>query len=118
MKPRTPRAVFAIPFALALALVPAIASGAEPLFPPPEVRGWQTGTQHGDLLQHASLAMTGGLSIGLITREPAAAFGGAVALGLFKELWDARHDRFDWLDVAADVLGAGGSAVVTRALAR
>jgi uncharacterized protein YfiM (DUF2279 family) len=105
--------------ALALALGSAApAAAAAPEFPDARTRMWQTGMLREDRLQHASLAMTAGLSIGLLTRSPSAGFGGVLALGLLKEFRDARSDRFDWLDLTADVIGAGAGAALTNALAR
>jgi hypothetical protein len=81
-----------------------------------EVREWQTGVFAPDKLEHASLAFTSGLGIGVLSRAPAAALGGALALGIVKELWDARRTRFDPGDLAADAVGASLAAVATRAL--
>ena len=81
-----------------------------------DVREWQTGVFAADKLAHASLAFTSGLAIGMLSREPAAALGGALALGFAKELWDARRTRFDPGDLAADAVGASLAAVATRAL--
>jgi hypothetical protein len=92
------------------------ADGATPL-PPPTVRAWQTGLLRPDRLEHASLAFSLGLGIGLLSREPSAAAAGAFALGLAKEVRDRRHGGFDPVDLAADALGAGLAAVATRALA-
>ena len=89
-----------------------------PGFPPPRVRAWQTGLLRPDRLQHASLALSSGLSIGLLTQEPAAAAGSAMAIGLLKELWDMRRSRFDVVDLAADGIGAGLSAAGTAVLRR
>ncbi|HEY6866980.1 MAG TPA: hypothetical protein VI792_06975 [Candidatus Eisenbacteria bacterium] len=80
-------------------------------------RAWQTGWTAPDKLEHASLAFTSGLAIGVVTLEPAAAIGGALALGLAKELWDRRRTRFDPADLAADAVGALGAGLATRALA-
>ena len=82
------------------------------------VRGWQTGFTAPDKLEHASLSLTTGLMIGVATREPVAALGGALALGLGKELWDRRRTFFDRRDLAADLFGAAAAALLTRALVR
>jgi hypothetical protein len=82
------------------------------------VRVWQTGLVAPDRLQHASLSLTAGLMLGASSREPAAALGGAIALGLGKELWDRRHGRFDAADLLADLVGAAAAAWVTSALDR
>lgn len=83
-----------------------------------QVRAWQTGFTGNDKLQHASLSLTAGLMIGVATREPAAALGGSLALGLGKEVWDRRRTGFDPRDLAADLIGAAAAAVLTRALTR
>lgn len=94
----------------------AAAAAATVPFPTPAVRAWQTGLLGTDRIQHASLAMTLGLSAGLPSRSPATSFATGVLLGLVKEFWDARRDHFDWGDLAADTAGAGVSAAVTVAL--
>jgi hypothetical protein len=68
-----------------------------------------------DRLQHASLAFSSGLALGLLTEEPIAAAGGAIVLGLAKEMLDSRFDRGDF---AADLVGAALAALVTHAVAR
>jgi len=85
-------------------------------FPTPEVRAWQTGLIRPDRIQHASFAMTLGLSAGLPSRSPAAAFATGFVLGLAKEFWDARRDHFDPWDLLADTAGAAASATITQAL--
>lgn len=115
MRARVVTAALALGIALACA-APATADG--PAFPDARARAWQTGMFRQDRLQHASLAMTAGLSIGLVTRSPSTGFGGVLALGLLKEIRDARSDRFDWLDLTADVLGASAGAALTDAIAR
>jgi hypothetical protein len=82
------------------------------------VRAWQTGLLRPDRLEHASLAFSIGLGVGLLTREPAVAGGGALALGLAKEIRDRPHGGFDPLDLAADFVGAALAALTTRALER
>jgi len=86
--------------------------------PPREVRRWQTGAFAPDRLQHASLAFSSGLAIGIVTREPVAAAAGAVSLALLKELRDARRSRFDAGDLAAGVVGGALAALATLALTR
>ena len=68
-----------------------------------------------DRLQHASFSFAAGLAIGLVSERPAAAGGGAAALGVGKELMD---DRFDVGDLVADLLGAALAALATHALRR
>jgi hypothetical protein len=97
-----------------LAFLPARAPAATDA----KVRAWQTGILAPDKLEHASLSFTSGLMIGVATREPAAAFGGAAVLGLGKELWDRRRTHFDRGDLAADLLGAVAATLITRALER
>jgi hypothetical protein len=86
--------------------------------PPPRVRAWQTGLLRPDRLQHASLAFSAGLAAGVLTREPTVALESAMSLGLLKEIWDRRRGRFDFVDLAADGIGAGLAAVATAALKR
>jgi hypothetical protein len=81
-------------------------------------RSAQTGYLAPDKLEHASLSLTAGLMIGVTTREPAAALGGAFALGLGKELWDSRRTFFDRRDLVADLVGATAAALITHALTR
>ena len=85
---------------------------------PGQVRAWQCGLIRPDRLEHASLAFTTGLATGVLTREPSAAVGGALVLGLGKELWDRRRSGFDPGDLAADAVGAVVAGLVTRALER
>ncbi|HTK30542.1 MAG TPA: hypothetical protein VL332_01160 [Candidatus Saccharimonadaceae bacterium] len=60
-----------------------------------------------DKWQHASLALSLGVGAGLVTRRTAPAVVVPAVLGLAKELRDTRHTRFDPLDLAADLVGAG-----------
>jgi len=92
--------------------IPARAMDAE------TARAWQTGRIAPDKLAHLSLSFTGGLAIGVLAREPVAAIGGALVLGVAKELWDRRHSGFDPGDLAADVAGAALAGLATRSLAR
>lgn len=115
------RAAGAALLALACAAAPGAARAADdgaPALPGPRWRAFQTGVLRADRLQHASLAFTIGLGAGVAGREPAGAFAAAAGLGLVKELADARADRFDWVDLAVDVAGAGLAALATRSLAR
>lgn len=68
-----------------------------------------------DRLQHVSLSFSSGLALGLVTEEPAAAAGGALLLGVAKELFDPHFDRGD---LAADLVGATLAALLTHALTR
>ncbi len=81
-------------------------------------RAWQTGVLAPDKLEHVSLAFTSGLAIGVWSRAPLGAAGGALALGLAKELVDRRRSRFDPGDLAADGLGAVLPGIATRSLDR
>ncbi|MEO5618272.1 MAG: hypothetical protein ABIS67_10905 [Candidatus Eisenbacteria bacterium] len=81
--------------------------------PPPAARQWQTGMLRADRLQHASLAWTLGLGVGLASREPVAAVTVPAVLGLVKEVADARGPGFDRLDLLADLLGAAAAGWVT-----
>ena len=116
-RPAFPIAVLLVPMVALVLFDVGAARGATPREPPPaQVRAWQTGMLRPDRLAHASLSLSAGLSIGLLTRRPASA-GGVVALGIAKELWDRRRGRgFDWVDLAADVVGAGLAAGGTAAL--
>ena len=82
------------------------------------MRAWQTGLLRSDRLEHASLAFTLGLGVGLLSRQPAAAAGTARGLGLAKELRDSRDTGFDPVDLAADAIGAGLAALTLHALTR
>lgn len=82
------------------------------------MRAWQTGLLAPDRLAHASLAFSGGLAIGLVSRRPAAAFAGAMTFGIAKELFDRRRTRFDPVDLVADAIGAGLATVTTASLER
>lgn len=83
-----------------------------------EARAWQTGLIAPDKLAHVSLSFTGGLAIGVLSREPGLAVGGALALGFAKELRDRGHSGFDPGDLAADAVGALLAGLATRSLAR
>jgi hypothetical protein len=86
--------------------------------PPPQVRAWQVGLLRPDRLEHATLSFTLALGAGAVTRQPAAAAGGVLALGLAKEVRDRRHAGFDLLDLLADAVGAGLAAWAATALRR
>ncbi len=100
-----------------LLALPTARAGAAPA-DSSQVRAWQTGFTGDDKFEHASLSLTAGLMIGVATREPAAALGGAMVLGLGKELRDRRHTFFDPRDLVADLVGASAAALLTRALMR
>lgn len=101
---------------LIVALAPATARADSlsvlPL-PPPAVRAWQTGLLRADRLQHASLAWTLGLGVGLASREPVVAAAAPAALGLAKEIADTRGPGFDRLDLLADLVGAAAAGWIT-----
>jgi len=107
---------------LAISALWAGASAADvqpaPEAPAPEVRAWQTGLTRPDRLQHTSLAFSLGLCAGLTTREPRIAAGSAMVLGIAKELRDARHSRFDWMDLTADMIGASLAALLSGTMRR
>lgn len=86
--------------------------------PPPEVRRWQVGVTRPDRLQHASLSAALACGAALATDEPYPAAVGTLALGVLKELSDARRDRFDWGDLAADAFGAVLGAWIARSASR
>jgi hypothetical protein len=120
-RPGSGRLGRAVRLALAIALAPAGAGRAADApadslrFPPPSVRGWQSGAFRADRLQHASLAFTIGVGAGLASREPLAGAGVPLALGIAKELTD---DHFDRGDLVADAVGAGLAALVVASLTR
>jgi hypothetical protein len=95
---------------------PAPRDSADISLPTPEVRHWQVGLLRPDRIQHASLSLTVGLAVGLLTRRPALAAGSGIALGLAKELYDIRGSGFDVLDLCADTVGSGAAAYGTRAI--
>ena len=108
-------------FAPPVAIPPALAGAAAPAPPsPPEprVRAWQIGLLRADRLQHGSFAFTSGIMMGLASEQPAVAAGGSLALGLAKELWDARQSRFDLVDLVAAMLGAAAATGVTVTVTR
>lgn len=119
-----PRSGAVVPVLLAMVLAAACArpaaaaDDASPPLPASRWRAFQTGAVRADRLEHASLAMTIGLGAGLATGRPAAAILSASALGFGKELMDAGSDRFDWGDLAADLVGAGLAGLGTHALFR
>ena len=80
-------------------------------------QGWQHGPLAPDKLQHFSLAFSLGLAFGIMSGEPAAA-GGAAVLAVGKELADARRTRFDGVDLAAGLVGAGCAALLIVFLER
>lgn len=96
--------------------VPADSTGVS--LPPPDVRRWQVGAVRPDRLQHASLS--GALACGgaLASEQPVPAATATIALGVLKELHDARRDRFDWGDLAADAFGAALGAWLGRLATR
>ena len=111
------------PVVLALALLwaawptrPAHAEATAPAFPDSSVRRWQTGLLRADRLEHASLAFSSGLALGVLTRQPAAAAAGAFALGFAKEVYDRRRTAFDRGDLLADAVGAALAAIVAAGL--
>lgn len=71
-----------------------------------------------DRWQHASLAFALTAGAGAAGVEPAPAALGALALGVAKELLDARTGRFDLGDLAADAAGALLAAVALDAITR
>jgi hypothetical protein len=68
-----------------------------------------------DRLQHASLSFTLAAGLTVATGDRAAAAGITLALGFAKELWDARREGADLVDLLADVAGAGAALVTVRA---
>jgi hypothetical protein len=77
----------------------------------------QTGMLRADRLEHLSLSLTLGTGVGAVSRRPALAAGGTLALGLVKELRDRRvGGRFDLLDLLADAVGVAIAVTITRGL--
>ncbi len=66
---------------------------------------WRSGLLRADRLQHASLSFTLASGLGLLGRPRAHALAITLAFGVAKEARDARRDRFDPLDLAADLAG-------------
>ena len=122
--PRPLGAALALGWALSLGAVagegaPADSAHAESRsLPPAALRPWQTGAFAPDKLEHASLGFCIGLGLGIATREPAVALGGAVTLALAKELADRRRTRFDRGDLLAGIAGAACAALAVAALGR
>jgi len=79
--------------------------------------GWQQGPLAPDKLQHFSLGFSLGLAFGIMTGTPAAA-GGVAVLAVGKEVADARRTRFDGMDLAAGLVGAGCAALLIAFLER
>lgn len=100
--------------ALALVATPARAASTPPAaapdsaiaFPTAADRRWQVGLLRRDRLQHGSLSAVLAASLRLAGRSRGEAFAATLALGALKELRDARGDRFDPVDLAADAAGA------------
>ena len=99
---------------------PAAASPAGPdsSASPPRFHAASIALLRDDRLLHGSLSLSLGLAVGIPARSAPLAFGGALALGALKEWRDARHTRFDAVDIAADALGATLAALLTRSLTR
>jgi len=116
--------VSALLLPVALAFAPGAAraaadSTAVDAMPDRRWRAWQTGLVRADRLQHASLSVTLGIGAGVASREPMIAVAAPLALGLAKELVDARGPGFDGLDLLADLAGAAAAGWFTaRRLAR
>lgn len=72
------------------------------------------GLVRADRLQHASLSFTLAAGLTVATRARAAAAGITLALGFAKELWDARREGADLVDLLADAAGAGAALVTVR----
>lgn len=102
----------------ACAWIPTATAAEAPDLPEPRWRAFQTGAVRADRLQHVSLAFTGGLGAGLVTRRAGAAALSGVTFGVAKELLDARTSGFDWADLAADLAGAGLATLAVAALER
>ncbi|MBI5168910.1 MAG: hypothetical protein HZA61_05455 [Candidatus Eisenbacteria bacterium] len=81
-------------------------------FPSAADRRWQTGLVRRDRLQHASLSFVLAGAARTAGRPRGEAFALSLSAGVLKEVRDARHDRFDLVDLAADALGAALGAAL------
>ncbi|HEV2106569.1 MAG TPA: hypothetical protein VGU27_12650, partial [Candidatus Eisenbacteria bacterium] len=79
---------------------------------------WQLGLLRPDRLQHATLSAALAAAGGVAADDARAGAGGALALGVLKECWDARTDRFDPLDLAADAVGVACGVLALAAVGR
>ena len=102
------------PAADTLATPSAPATPAFAAFPPPRVRAWQVSLARGDRLQHASLSFALATTFTLLARDRGVGAGVALALGVGKEAWDERGDRFDPVDLTADALGVALAALLVK----
>lgn len=86
--------------------------------PPPLVphRSWARSVLRPDRLQHASLSLTLGLSVGFLARSPGAGIAAGMSAGVAKELYDLHRTGFDPGDLAADALGVVTAALCVAAL--
>lgn len=91
-----------------------LADGALATLPPAAIRRWQVGLLRPDRLQHASTSFALAVGAGIATQDRPAAFAISLGVGLLKECWDARHGRFDPVDLAADTGGAVLGTLTTR----
>src|SRR5688572_12765575 len=109
------RTRFLIPALLASLLACGVAAAEEPVPPAPAFpdageRAWQVGVVRADRLRHLTLGYTSGVMVGLMSHNPVAGAASAAALGIVKELWDARRGRFDVLDLGMTCAGAAAAA--------
>ncbi len=84
-------------------------------FPSAADRRWQTGLLRHDRLQHASLSFVLAGAARTAGRPRGESFALSLSAGVLKEARDARHGSFDFVDLAADALGAALGAALPGA---
>lgn len=105
---------------MALSLFPGPAT-AEPFFLPASAEGRWTAA---DKQLHFAGSLAISASFRTVGRTDAESFGGAVGIGVLKEIYDAtlkprRKGRgASWKDLAADILGAAAGIAIAGALDR
>ena len=108
----------ALSMALSLFAGPA---NAEPFFLPASAEGRWTAA---DKQLHFAGSLAISASLGTVGRTDGESFGGAVGIGVLKEIYDAtlkprRKVRgASWKDLAADILGAAAGIAIAGALDR
>ena len=91
-----------------------LAEGVSTTLAPAEVRCWQVGLLRADRMQHASVSFAIAVGSGIVTERRGSAFTCSLTLGLLKECSDARHSRFDPIDLVADAIGCALGAWTAR----
>jgi hypothetical protein len=72
------------------------------------------GLVRADRLQHAGLSFTLAAGFTVLSRDRRAGAAASLGLGLAKELWDARREGADGVDLVADALGVALALVTVR----